>query len=194
MTVETRSGSDSVVDPAPLRNGIETAKVLVEIGELDEAEIEVVRVLTEHPDVYDARGLLARIKHMKGELTQAFTCWAQVRAQRPESGRAQMRLNSMLQMAQDPERSAGEFLALGRTHLWKKPVQMLELERVFQLFARRLPEEARVACELLASKYHTSDRDLYKLAVLARAWIAELSGDLGGARRILEARGRERGF
>ena len=151
-------------------------------------------MLTEHPDVYDARGLLARIKHMKGELTQAFTCWAQVRAQRPESGGAQMRLNTMLQLAQDPERGAGEFLALGRTHLWKKPVQMLELERVFQLFARRLPEEARGACELLARKYHTSDRDLYKLAVLARAWIAELSGDLDGAREILEELGRERGF
>ena len=73
MTLETRS-NESVVDPTPDRYGIETAMVLVEIGELDEAESEVVRVLAEHPNLYDAHGLLARIKHIKGELTQAFTC------------------------------------------------------------------------------------------------------------------------
>jgi len=193
MTVETRT-EESGASSAPLRDPLATAKVLVEIGELDEAEAEVVRILAESNDEHDARGLLGRIKHMKGELTQAFTCWAQVRAQRPESGGAQMRLNTMMQLAQDPERGAGEFLALGRTHLWRKPVQMLELEHVFQLFVRRQPEEARAACELLASKYSSSDPQLYKLAVLGQAWIAELSGDLDLARRILEDLGRERGF
>ena len=49
-------------------------------------------------------------------------------------------------------------------------------------------------CERVATKYERSDREVYKLAVLANAWIAELSGDLERARIVLEQLGKERGF
>jgi len=51
-----------------------------------------------------------------------------------------------------------------------------------------------VRCERVATKYERSDREVYKLAVLANAWIAELSGDLERARIVLEQLGKERGF
>ena len=57
-------------------------------------------------------GLLAKIKHIRGELSAAFACWAQIHALAAEGQGAHMRLASMLRLAQDPERGAGEFLNL----------------------------------------------------------------------------------
>jgi tetratricopeptide (TPR) repeat protein len=58
----------------------------------------------------------------------------------------------------------------------------------------RRPDLGRATCQRLASKQRGQDRDVYKLAVLADAWIAELSGDLEPAVQVLEELGRERGF
>jgi len=169
------------------------ANLLVDIGELDDAESEATRLLQQRPDDSEALSLLAKIKHIRGELSEAFALWAQERAGASEGG-AQMRLESLLQLVKDPERGTGEFLAVGQSHLWRKPAELLKLEEVFRLFAARRPDEARDACELLADKYRGKDPDLFKLAWLAKAWIAELSGDLAGSCAVLEQLGRERGF
>ena len=65
---------------------------------------------------------------------------------------------------------------------------------MFRLFLARRPEEAREKCEQLAKKYRGKDSDLYKLAVLGDAWVAELVGDFEESRAILENLGNERGF
>ncbi len=173
---------------------LEVASVLVAVGDLDEAEIEVGACLAERPDDAEALSLLAKVKHIRGELSEAFACWARGRAGMPQSEAARMRLMSLLHLARDPERGAGEFLALGADHLWRKPASFMEIERVFQLFVRRQPDEARAACERLIHKYRALDPELYKLAVLAEALIAELAGDLEGARWVLERLGREHGY
>ncbi len=180
--------------PTPCDEPIAYATVLVEVGELSDAEAEVRRVLQQRPTHPEALSLLAKIKHMRGELTAAFTCWAQAQSLSPEDGVVQLRLNSLLQLAQDPERGAGEFLAVGRSHLWRKPAEVLELEAALRLFVARRPSEARAACHRLAQRHRGRDRDLFGLATMAEAWIAELAGDLVGARAILEELGRERGF
>ncbi len=131
---------------------------------------------------------------MRGELSLAFVNWARMRALEPESGTADMRLMSMLQLAQDPERGAGEFLALGAYQLWRKPTSLMDLEEAFRLYVARRPAEARAACDQVARKYRRDDPAVYKLAVLASAWIAELAGDLAGAKTVLEELGRQRGF
>ncbi|HYV41236.1 MAG TPA: S16 family serine protease, partial [Thermoanaerobaculia bacterium] len=105
-----------------------------------------------------------------------------------------MRLNSMMQLAQESERGPGQFLVLGPFQLWRKPAAHLELEEVFRLFLARRPDEARERCEQFARKYRGKDADLYKLAVLGEAWIAELTGDLDQSRSILENLGNEKGF
>src|SRR6266545_822257 len=169
------------------------ATLLVEIGELEDAEAETFRALQDHPDDDEALSLLAKIKHIRGELSQAFACWAQGRAATVD-GAAQMRLESMLQLVTDPVRGAGEYLAVGQSHLWRKPVVFLKLEEVFRLFVARRPDEARMASSVLARDSRGKDLDMYKLAVLAEAWIAELSGDLAGACSLLEQLGQERGF
>jgi len=169
------------------------ANLLVEIGELDDAQTETVRFLQLHPDDPEAFSLLAKIKHMRGELSEAFACWAKARAMSPDGG-AQMRLDSLLQLARDPVRGTGEFLAVGSSHLWRKPAALLQLEEVFRLFVAQRPDEAREASERLAQQHRGKDAELFKLAVLAEAWIAELSGDLPGACSRLEKLGLERGF
>ncbi|HEY8021012.1 MAG TPA: S16 family serine protease [Thermoanaerobaculia bacterium] len=186
-----------VITPAEnarLDERLRLAGVLVETGDLPAAEAHVLRILAERPQDRDALGLLAKIKHIRGELSAAFACWAQLNALAAEGEGARMRLSSMLRLAQDPERGAGEFLALGQDHLWRLPAALLELEGAFRLFVALRPDEARAACARLAQKVRHDDRDLYKLAVLAEAWIAELAGDTEGAARVLEDLGKERGF
>ncbi len=180
----TQSGLERLALPA----------VLVAVGDLDAAEAEIGRLLDARPDDLEALGLLAKVKHIRGELSEAFACWARAHAGAPQGEAARMRLMSLLQLATDPERGAGEFLALGRDHLWRKPTSFLELERVFQLFVKRQPDEARAAAAQVARAYRDRDPEMFKLAVLAEALVAERTGDLEGARRVLEDFGRERGY
>lgn len=170
------------------------ATVLVEVGELSDAEVEVVALLEERPNDLTALDLLAKIKHIRGELSAAVACWAQVHAKTPSHGEGLLRLSSILQLARDTERGAGEFLVLGPYQLWRKPAAHLELEEVFRLFFSRRPLEAMSRCDELAVKYRGKDAELFKLAILAKGWIAQLSGDLERARGILEDLGSERGY
>jgi Lon protease (S16) C-terminal proteolytic domain len=173
---------------------LQLASVLVHLGELGAGEARLLQLLAERPQDREALSLLAKIKHIRGELSAAFACWAQIHTLAAEGQGAHMRLASMLRLAQDPERGAGEFLALGQNQLWRKPAAVLELEGAFRLFVALRPDEARAACSRLAQKSRDQDRDLYKLAVLAEAWIAELAGDPARAAEVLEQLGNERGF
>jgi hypothetical protein len=177
-----------------LDDALRLATVLAEIGETFDAEALAVEVLERRPDDLTALDLFAKIKHMRGELSVAVACWARVHSHSPQNEAALMHLSSMLQLARDPERGAGEFLALGPFQLWRKPAAHLELEEAFRLFLSRRPDEAKAKCERLAARFRGKERDLYKLAVLARAWIAELSGDLPEACEVLEGLGLERGY
>ena len=173
---------------------MQLACVLVHVGELGAGETRLLQLLAEQPQDREALSLLAKIKHIRGELSAAFACWAQIHTLAAGGQGAHMRLASMLRLAQDPERGAGEFLALGQNQLWRKPAALLELEGAFRLFVALRPDEARAACSRLAQKSRDQDRDLYKLAVLAEAWIAELAGDPARAAEVLEQLGNERGF
>jgi tetratricopeptide (TPR) repeat protein len=170
------------------------ARVLVEIGELFDAEAIVAKVLDDHPEDRGALDLYAKVKHMRGGLSEAVACWAQLHARSSQNGTALTRLGAMLELAKDPERGAGEFLAVGPLQLWRKPAAHLELEEAFRQFVARRPDSARAACQRLAAKHREKDRDVYKLAVLADAWIAELSGEHAAAVHVLEELGKERGF
>src|SRR5258708_22690806 len=169
-------------------------RVLAEIGELYDAEIQIAHVLEGQPDESAAVEILAKMKLMGGGLTEAIALWAQVDERSPRSQTGLLRLSSMLQLAREGERGGGEFLVLGHFQLWRKPAAHIELEEVFRMFLARRPEQARERCDQLARKYQGKDADLYKLAVVAKAWIAELSGELDLARSILEDLGQERGF
>src|SRR5262245_24292298 len=176
-----------------VEESIRDATVLTEIGELYDAELAVAEALERQPENLTALDLLAKIKHMRGELSAAIGCWAQVHTKTHPGEAALMRLSSLLQLA-GQEKSNSHFVAVGPFQLWRKPAAHMELEEVFRLFLARQPEEARERWAELAQKYAGKDADVYKLAVLANAWIAEMSGDLDVARRILEDLGGERGF
>jgi Lon protease (S16) C-terminal proteolytic domain len=177
----------------PAEETLRYATVLTEIGELYDGELAVAEVLERRPDDVSALDLLAKIKHMRGELSAAIGIWARVHTRTHPGEATLMRLSSLLHLARE-DKSDANFVVVGPYQLWKKPAAHLELEEVFRLFLARRPEEAQERCAELARKYVGKDPDLYKLAVLARAWIAEMSGDAEGARRILEDLGSERGF
>ena len=178
---------------AIVRERLELGTVLLELGERDAAEREATEALERDPENPNALGLLAKIKHMRGELSQAVACWAQIHARAKDHSTAALHLQAILNLAKDPESGAGEFLALG-FHLVRKPAAQLALEEAFRLFLARRPDEARARCEALALANRRSDPAVYKLAMLASAWIAELSGELETASALLEALGRERGL
>ncbi|HTS02879.1 MAG TPA: hypothetical protein VMN04_10165, partial [Thermoanaerobaculia bacterium] len=186
------SGQSAI--PGLLDDRLRHARILVEIGELYDAEAEVESILVEHPEDLTALDLLAKVKHMRGELSEAIACWTQVHEKAPREQAALIRLSSILQFARESERGPGNLVALGPLQFWRKPAALLELERAFRLFLEQRPDEARRRCEETARKYRSTDLDVYKLAVLANAWIAELSGDLDAARSILESLGKDRGF
>src|SRR6266496_6293998 len=113
MSTEPRLETASASESSSADDRIRYARVLVEIGELYDAEIEVAHALEERPEDLTALDLLAKIKHIRGELSAAIACWAQVHAKSPSNLTAHVRLNSMLQLAQETERGAGQFLVLG---------------------------------------------------------------------------------
>ncbi len=168
------------------------ARVYVELGEYPRAELEITELLERDPDSEEALTLLGKLKHMRGELSLAIACWAQLHARDAQDTMAQLR--AILHLATDPERGAGEFVLIGRLQMARKPAVNLELEEAFLELLQRRHEEARARCERLALKHHASDREVFKLAKLASAWIAELSGDAELACRTLETLGHERGF
>lgn len=168
------------------------ARVWTEVGDLHRAEACVAGLLESRPEDLDAISMLAKIKHMRGELTAAVACWAHLHARSPYSESTHLHLVSMLHLAQDPEKGAGEFLALGQGQLMRKPAAYLALEEAFHLFVARRPRHARAHCRMVASAHDS--RDMHKLATLAEAWIAELSGQFEDACIILETLGSEHGF
>jgi predicted Zn-dependent protease len=170
------------------------AQLLVEIGEIADAERVVLELLERSPEELDALNLLAMIKHIRGELSQAVACWAQLHMRSPHNETALMTIGAILDLARDPEKSAGEFLALGHLQLARKPAAILELEAAFRPMLARRPAEARDACARLANRYRVRDPSVFKLAMLANAYFAELSGDLEAARKLLEQLGTMRGF
>ncbi|HEX8792612.1 MAG TPA: hypothetical protein VF765_16805, partial [Polyangiaceae bacterium] len=173
---------------------VQYAQLLVEVGELHSAEREIGDTLDTHPDDLTALNLLAKVKHVRGELSQAVALWAQIHARSGHNERALMYLGSILQLARDPERGAGEYLALGPAQLVHKPTAHLELEGVFKAFLSYRIDEAYLLCDRLAHRWRIQDPTLYKLAVLAKAWVAEMSSDLEVACTTLESLGNERGF
>ncbi len=178
----------------PDTGGLAYARVLVAVGELSRAEREVERALDAAPDDLDALGLLAKIKHVRGELSEAIACWTHTQGRARYRPLARMHLMAMLELARDPERGAGEYVAVGQYELARKPRAYLELDAAYRLFLSRRPAEARAECRRVAAKQRGRDRELFKLAVLADALFAELSGALAEAVRALEGLGAERGF
>src|SRR5438105_7986399 len=118
------------------------ATVLTEMGELREAEADAAQVLEQFPDDLEALSLFAKLKHVRGELSLAVGCAAQIHARNPGPGEvARMHLETLLHLAQDPERGAGEFLAVGQFQLVQKPAAYLALESTFQHYVQRRPHD-----------------------------------------------------
>ena len=171
------------------------ARLLVELGDLGRAELEVAEVLDQFPEDLEALSLFAKLKHMRRQISLAVACSAQLQSKQAVPGeQARMHLESMLNLARDPAHGAGEFLALGQFQLVQKPTAYLALEEAFRLYVARRPTDACSMCRQVANRYRERDPDVYKLAVLAEAWIFELIGDLERACQILEGLGVERGF
>jgi len=190
-------GSPAALPDSPPSHArrLQDARVLLDLGELTGAEAEIAEVLEEDPEHLEALSLLAKVKHVRGELSLTVACQAQVEALRAAARpAARTHLESMLHLAQDPARGAGEFVAVGQFQLVKKPAAYLALEEAFHHYASRQPNPARAVCRRVAARYRAKDPEVYKLARLAESWISEMIGDLEAACIVLEALGNERGF
>src|SRR5262245_38206686 len=118
------------------------AKLLVALGELSEAERIVGQRLEQTGEDLTALNLFAKIQHIKGELSQAVACWARLHPTSPHNERALMLLASLLELAKDPARHAGDVVALAHSQIGA----VLELEVAFRQLVARRPEDAEVTC------------------------------------------------
>src|SRR5437016_4123846 len=121
------------------------ARVLVELGELDDAEREVRAALDAEPTI-DLSSLLAKIHHMRGELSLAIPLWGQIRAQSTHDERALTALGAILHLAADPAVGESDFVPLGHGALARKTDAHKELEKAFREHLARRPDDARVTC------------------------------------------------
>src|SRR5688572_1124885 len=119
------------------------ARVLVAMGELSEATREVAAALDADRDDLQALALLAKIKHIRGELSAAVACWANIHARSPFDATAKLHISSLLRLAQAPARNAADFVAIGAAQMVRTPVAYLDLGSAFQLWIGRRPAEAR---------------------------------------------------
>jgi tetratricopeptide (TPR) repeat protein len=145
--------------------GLLRGRVFVELGWMLEAELEVARMMEVAPDSLDALSLLAKIKHIKGELSHAIACWAQL---------YDLSRRELAGVEHDPRSK--------------------ELEPALALLRENRIDEARVWCDGLVHRARDRDPSLYKLGVIAGSWLAEVSRDIVGDRVQLEQLGHERRF
>jgi tetratricopeptide (TPR) repeat protein len=172
-------------------DGLLYARVLTELGELDQAEAEVLRLLAIDAGDLTALNLYAKIKHTRGELSEAIACWTRIHSCARHFERATPLFHALLGLVADPERGVATLAAAGAETGVDAP--LMELAPAFHFLLSRRPAEARTCCEHLATR-KKDEPGVYKMAVLAGAWIAEVAGDLPAARATLEHLGKERGF
>src|SRR5262249_62053140 len=96
--------------PLSLDEALEYAEVLVEMGDLLDAEVQVAGVLEQKPEDIAGLDLLAKIKHMRGELSAAIACWAHVHARSPQNQTASMRLSSLMHLPREASPGPGHFV------------------------------------------------------------------------------------
>ncbi len=153
-------------------------RALIEIGWIHEAEREAACALVEMPDSLDALSMVAKIKHMKGELTEALACWAQIHARSPRHAFDQLPPGMLLHQGADSAPHPGSD----------------HLAHATALLRERRPREALAWCDGVAATHRGRNANHYKMAAMRAAWIAEIGGDVEAARLRLEALGRDKGF
>src|SRR5262249_42495056 len=170
------------------------ARILIEAGELSEAEEVIRRGLSSDPANLSAINLLAKICHIQGRLTETIRLWQRIHLLSPNREGALAQLGILHRLAQDDELVRMRFVAVGEDAYAKKHHGQIELESAFAKLRERDFDGALKICKQLAAKHRGHTPALYKLAVLQKAWFQERIGDLEGARATLQLLGRERGF
>lgn len=184
-------GGDEPADPVEDR--LVVARVLFEVGELEESSELAREALTTEPKSLSALSLLARLSHVRGRLSETIRLWQQIHLLAPSQEGALAQLGILHRLAQDDEQSRLPLVAVGQDLYAKKPPAQLELEAAFARFRERDFAGALAACEAVATR-HRQNLPLYQLAVLQKAWLQDRMDDLEGARSTLEQLGRIRGF
>ena len=192
MAKGAESGADQ---PRPSLGGrLLHARVLLEAGQVSEAEEVAREAIAAEPNSLSALNLLAKICHIQGRLTETIKLWQRIQLLSPNHEGALAQLGMLHRLARDDELVRMRFMAVGEDAYAKKHHGQIELESAFARFRDRDFDGAKAICEQLAASYRGKSTGLYKLAVLQKAWLQERTDDLEGARTTLQLLGRDRGF
>lgn len=195
MLAIAKGAESGAEQPRPSLEGrLLHARVLLEAGQVSEAEDVARQAIVAEPKSLSALSLLAKICHIQGRLTETIKLWQRIQLLSPHREGALAQLGILHRLARDDELVRMRFVAVGEDAYAQKHQGQIELESAFARFRDRDFDGAQAICEQLAARYRGKSTGMYKLAVLQKAWLQERTGDLEGARATLQQLGRERGF
>lgn len=150
-------------------------RVFAELGWLAEADAEAAHALECAPHDLDALSLCAKVKHMRGELSNTIACWAHIHVRGGRRGPA----------------ASGVLVhdAIGAPASVASHASA-EIDQALALFQQGRVRDARAWCATIAARVRHVDATAYKIATLTEAWLADASEDLPAARALLEDLGR----
>jgi tetratricopeptide (TPR) repeat protein len=183
----------STHDPAERRAAADRvlyAKLHLEAGRMDRAEVSALEALSIVPADQAARSVLAATRHRQGKLTEAIRIWrslAEERAVEPSTLRLLGRIFEVALRAREGAAWPAPSVALAIPAL-------ADFEHAFEL---ALSHDFRGALRLsdrVIERYRSTDLELFKLGALQRAWLLEQMGDIADAIFMLERLADEPGL
>lgn len=179
---------------ASLSDRLLVARMLLGAGFVEEAAVVASRAVDDEQRSLAALNLLAKIRHVQGRLTDMIMLWHRMQLLSPTREGALAQLGLLQRLAENEALAGKQFVPVGPDVFVRKREGQLELELAFSKFREHDFAGAVAVADGLANSERGKNRELYKLAVLQKAWIQERSDNLDGARDTLEQLGRERGF
>lgn len=153
------------------------------------ADRELGIVMGIDPDNPVARTLLVRVKQMEGKLSDAIRVW-ESSGDSSDRQSALVELGLLYQASQQPERSGSHRIGHD-TYPPSRTAAHVGLERAFRYASAGELGVATELCERVMAQHRGTDRGVYKLAAIEKAWLMEAGGRVEEAIAFLEAMGRE---
>jgi hypothetical protein len=168
------------------------AKVAYAAGRLDLVADELTVSFALDPSSEASLRLLAALHHRAGRLTEAIRIWQELASRSPGGSSALRQLSHVFELSLLDSAARARSASPGLEASLQGA--LVELEQSFRLAFDGNLQGALRAVDKVASRSRSTDRQLYKIASIQRAWLLEQSHDVPGAIATMERLADEPGL